>query len=113
MDELTRRNNEAADRLVASLTPEQRALLKVGALRAETLTPHQQSLAAEIKIPEGMTPAQAKEYGRLSTLEENREQFQEGFRRGWRDADKRANRLFWMYLAFGCGIAVLLLLLRY
>ena len=112
MDELTRRNNQAADRLMASLTPEQRALAKVGALRADQLTPHQRSLAAEVKIPEGMTPAQAREYGRLSTLEENREQFQEGFQRGWRDADRRANKLYWMYLAIGCGIAILFLLHR-
>jgi hypothetical protein len=112
MDELTRRNNQAADRFMASLTDQQRALLKVGALRGDQLTAHQQSLAAEIKIPEGMTPAQAVEYGRLSTLEENRERFQEGFQRGWRDADRRANRLFWMYLALGCFIATLLISLR-
>jgi hypothetical protein len=112
MDELTRRNNQAADRLMATLTPEQRALAMVGALRADQLTPHQRGLAAEITIPEGMAPAQAREYGRLSTLEENREQFQESFRRGWEDADKQANKRFWMYLTFGCGIAILLLLLR-
>ncbi len=112
MDELTRRNNQAADRLIAMLTPEQRALAKVGALRAEQLTPYQRSLAAEIKVPEGMTPTQAREYGMLSTLEENRERFQEDFQRGWRDAGWRANKLFWMYLTFGCGIAILLLLLR-
>jgi hypothetical protein len=112
MDELTRRNNQAADRLMASLTPEQRALVMVGALREDQLTPHQRSLAAEIKIPEGMTVAQAREYGRLATLEENRERFQEGFRRGWEDADKRANKRFWIYLLFGCFIAILLLLSR-
>jgi hypothetical protein len=112
MDELTRKNNQAADRLMASLTPEQRALAMVGALRDDHLTPHQRSLAAEIKIPEGMTVAQAREYGRLATLEENQERFQEGFRRGWKNADRRANKLFWMYLFFGCFIAILFLLSR-
>jgi hypothetical protein len=92
MDELSRRNNQAADRFIASLTPQQRALAKVGALRADQLTPYQQSLAAEIKVPEGMTQAQASEYGRLSTVEENRERFQEGFQRGWRDADKQSKQ---------------------
>jgi hypothetical protein len=112
MDELTRRNNQAADRFIASLTPQQRALLKVGALRADQITPYQQSLAGEIKIPEGMTPTQAAEYGRLSTLEENRERFQEGFARGWRDADKHANKLIWTCFALGSSIAILILLLR-
>jgi flagellar biosynthesis/type III secretory pathway protein FliH len=112
MDELTRRNNQATDRLIASLTPQQRALAKVGALRADQLTPYQQSLAAEIKVPEGMTAAQAREYGRLSTLEENRERFQEGFQRGWEDADKQANKLKWMGLGIGCCIAILIVLAR-
>ena len=110
MDELTRTNNQAADRFIASLTPQQRALLKVGALRTDQLNPDQQSLAAEIKIPEGMTRTQAAEYGRLSTLEENRERFQEGFRRGWRDADKQANKLIWTCFGLGCCIAILILL---
>jgi hypothetical protein len=110
VDELTRRNNQAADRFITSLTPQQRALAKVGALRADQLTPYQQSLAAEIKVPEGMTQAQASEYGRLSTVEENRERFPEGFQRGWRDADKQSNKLVWTCFALGCCIAVLILL---
>lgn len=111
-DELRRRNNQAADRFAASLTPQQRALLKVDALPAGRLIPFQQSLAAEIKIPKGMTTKQAAEYGRLSTLEENRERFKEGFRRGWRDADKRSNKLFWGWFALSCSIAFLIFLLR-
>jgi hypothetical protein len=110
MDELTRRNNQAADRFIASLTPQQRALAKVGALRADQLTPYQQSLALEIKAPEGMTPTQAAECGRLSRVEENEERFQEGFQRGRRDADKQANNLKWICLALGCCIALLMLL---
>jgi hypothetical protein len=110
MDELTRKNNQAADKFLASLTPQQRALIKVGALRDEQLTPYQRSLAAEIKIPEGMTPAQSSEYGRLSTVEENRERFQEGFQRGWRDADKQSNKVMWTCFALGCCIAVLVML---
>jgi hypothetical protein len=109
MDELTRRNNQAADRFIASLTPQQRALAKVGALRADQLTPYQRTLAAGIKVPEGMTPTQAAEYGKLSTVEENRERFQEGFQKGWRDADRRANKLIWVCFALGCCIAVLIL----
>jgi len=106
MDELARRNNQAADRFIASLTPQQRALAKVGALRADQLTPYQQSLAAEIKVPEGMSQAQASEYGRLSTVEENRERFQEGFQRGWKDADKQSNKLVWT--CFACALRGLL-----
>jgi hypothetical protein len=82
----------------------------VGALKDDQLTPYQQRLAAAINVPEGMTQAQATEYGRLSTVEENRERFQEGFQRGWRDADKQSNKLVWTCFALGCCIAVLILL---
>ncbi len=110
MDELTRRNNQAADNFIASLTPRQRALMKVGALKTNQLTPNQQSLASEINIPEEMTVAQAKEYGRLSTVEENRARFQEGFQRGVRDGEKQSNKLIWISFALGCCIALLILL---
>jgi hypothetical protein len=114
MDELTRRHLQAVDRFIASLTPEQRALVKVNALRADQCTPYQQSLAEDMArtTPEGMTQAQAQEWTRLSTLEENRERFQEGFQRGWHDADKQANKLKWIGLGIGCCIAILILLAR-
>jgi hypothetical protein len=112
MDELTRRNMQACDRVIATLTPQQRALAKVGALRASHLTPYQQSLAAGIALPEGMTTAQAREYGRLSTLEENRERFQDDFQRVWEDGGTLAKTLIWTFFALGCGIAILILLLR-
>jgi hypothetical protein len=48
MDDLTRRHLQAVDRFIASLTPEQRALAKVKALRADQCTTYQQSLAEDI-----------------------------------------------------------------
>jgi hypothetical protein len=108
MDELARRHLQAVDRFIASLTPQQRELAKVRALQIDQLTPYQQSLAAEMEVP-GMTPAQAEEYTRLSTLEENREHFQNGFQRGWEHADKQVNKLWWTGLALGCGVAILIL----
>jgi hypothetical protein len=112
MDELTRRHLQAVDRFIASLTPEQRALARVNALRVDQCTPYQQGLAEDIArtTPEGLTPAQAQEYTRLSTLEENRERFQEGWERGQRDADEQTNKLKWMGLGIGCCIAILILL---
>jgi hypothetical protein len=112
MDELSRNRLQQVDRFIASLTPEQQALLKVGATRALRLTPYQQSLAAAIETPEGMTEAQSVEFTRQTTLEDNRERFQEGWARGQRDADKRANTLVWMSFAIGCCIAILILLAR-
>jgi|HubBroStandDraft_4_1064222.scaffolds.fasta_scaffold968266_2 hypothetical protein len=114
MDELGRRHLQAVDRFIASLTPEQRALARVNALRDNQCTPYQQSLAEEMSrtTPEGMTPAQAMEWTRQLTVEENKERFQEGFQRGWRDADKQANNLWWIGLAVGCCIAILILLAR-
>jgi hypothetical protein len=112
MDELGRRHLQAVDRFIASLTPEQRALARVNALRVDQCTPYQQSLAEEMgrTVPEGMTPAQASEWTRQLTLEENRERFQDGFQRGWNDADKQVNKLKWMAFAVGCCIAILILL---
>ena len=112
MDELTRRHLQAVDRFIASLTPQQRALARVGALRADQLTPYQQGLAEENSrtAPEGLTGAQQVEFTRQATVEENRERFQEGFQRGWRDADKQANKVIWTCFALGCCIAVLILL---
>lgn len=112
MDELARRHLQAVDNFIASLTPQQRELAKVGALRAEQCTPHQQTLAEEMSgtAPQGLTPAQATEYTRQCTLEENRERFQEGFRRGSEEGDKQANKLKWTAFAIGCCIAILILL---
>ncbi|MGA9640440.1 MAG: hypothetical protein WBQ72_03530 [Terriglobales bacterium] len=106
MDELGRGRLQAVDRFIASLTPQQQALMKVGALGENQLTPHQKSLAEEMgrTVPEGMTPEQASEWTRQLTLGENRERFQEGFQRGWGHADKQANKLKWMGLGIGCCI---------
>ena len=112
MDELTRKAHAAADRWIATLTPEQRALAKVGALKPEHMTPHQQKLCEEISnyIPKGMNTEQIREWGRITTLEENREKFQSEFRRGWNDADKQINKVKWICFALGCCIAILILL---
>jgi hypothetical protein len=114
MDELGGRRLQACDRFIASLTPQQQALMKVGALRGDQLTPDQKSLAEEMgrTVPEGMTPEQASEWTRLLTLEENRERFQEGFQRGWEDGGREINKLKWMGFAIGCCIAILILLSR-
>jgi len=112
MDELARRHLQAVDRFIASLTPQQKELAKVYALQIDSLTPYQQSLADEMErtTPKGLTPAQAKEYTRLATLEENRERSQEEFQRGWREADNQVNKLKWTCFAIGCCIAILILL---
>src|ERR1035441_2213011 len=104
MDELARRHLQAVDNFIASLTPQQRELAKVYALRDGQLTPHQQSLAEEMSrtTPQGLTPAQAMEYTRLCTEEENRERFQEGFQRGWEEGGKQVNMAKWIAFAFGC-----------
>ena len=112
MDELARRHLQAVDNFIASLTPQQRELAKVYALRDGQLTPHQQSLAEEMSrtTPQGLTPAQAMEYTRLCTEEENRERFQEGFQRGWEEGGKQVNMAKWIAFAFGCCIAIFILL---
>jgi flagellar biosynthesis/type III secretory pathway protein FliH len=114
MDELGRRRLQAVDRFIASLTPEQQALMTVGALRENRLTPHQKSLAEEMgrTVPEGMTPEQASEWTRQLTLEENRERFQQGFQRGWEDGGTQIRKLKWIGFAIGCCIAILILLAR-
>jgi hypothetical protein len=112
MDELTRRNNAATDRFLASLTDHQRALIRVKGISADKLqlTPYQQSLAAETKVPEEMNVDQAWDYGTQCTIEENRERFQEGFKRGWEEGDRRAKRLIWIAGTLGVCIAILILL---
>jgi hypothetical protein len=112
MDELARKHLQAVDRFIASLTPQQRELAKVDALRIDQLTPYQQSLAGEMErtTPKGLTPAQAKEYTRLATLEENREHSQKEFQRGWEEGGKQLNELKWTAFAIGCSIAILILL---
>jgi hypothetical protein len=114
MDELGRRHLQAVDRFIASLTPEQQALAKVGALRDNQLTPPQKGLAEEMNrtVPEGMNPAQAIEWTRQLTLEENRERFQEGFQRGWTDTDNQISQVKWIAFGIGCCIAILILLAR-
>ena len=114
MDELTRKYLEAIDRFNASLTPQQRALVRVNALRADQCTPYQRSLLEEVSraSPEGLTGAQQIEFTRQVTLEENRERFQEGWERGQRDADRRENKFRWIGLAVGCCIVILTLLAR-
>jgi len=112
MDELARRHLQAVDNFIASLTPQQRELAKVGALRADQYTPHQQSLAEEVSrtTPQGLTPAQAIEYTRRCQEEENREHSQKEFQRGWEEGGKQVNKLKWMAFAIGCCIAILILL---
>ena len=112
MDELARRHLQAVDRFIASLAPQQRELAKVEALRIDQLTPYQQSLADEMErtTPKGLTPAQAKEYTKLATLEENREHSQKEFQRGWEEGGKQISKLKWMGFAIGCCIAILILL---
>jgi len=112
MDELGRRHLQAVDNFIASLTPEQRALARVNALRDDQCTPCQQSLAEEMSrtTPEGMTPAQAMEWTRQLTVEENGERFQQGFQRGWEEGGKQINKLKWTAFAIGCCIAILILL---
>lgn len=112
MDDLTRDYLHAVDRFIASLTPEQRALVKVSALRDDQCTPYQRELAGDIAraTPKGMTLAQQSEWTRQITLEENRERFQEGWERGRREADAQAKKLWWIGLGIGCCIAILILL---
>ncbi len=112
MDELGRRHLQAVDNFVASLTPEQRALVRVNALRGDQLTPYQQSLADEMDrtTPKGMTPAQATEWTRQLTVEENIEHSQKEFQRGWEEGGKQINKLKWTAFAIGCCIAILFVL---
>jgi|ERR1039458_9550535 hypothetical protein len=112
MDELARRHLQAVDNFIASLTPQQRELVKVGALRDDQCTPHQQSLADEMvrTTPRGLTPAQATEYTRRCQEEETREHCQKEFQRGWEEGGKQVNMAKWIAFAFGCCIAILILL---
>ena len=114
MDELGRRHLQAIDRFIASLTPYQRELAKVNALKADQLTPYQKNLAEEIDrtTPKEMNPAQAMEWTRQLTVEENNERFQEGFQRGWEEGGKQISKVKWTAFGVGCCIAILILLSR-
>jgi hypothetical protein len=73
MDELSRKRLEQVDRFLASLTPEQKALMKAGVRDEKVLqvTPLQKSLAAAIDSPAGMTRRESVEFTKQATLEEN------------------------------------------